>query len=124
MFRTRGRWYLAQEVDDFLDELAVSLEEDDRETEGLEEKARTLRQENARLEEELKDARNTLERWKERSTEESQRRVCWELEQERDRLIQDIKALRQFRETFRDAVAKDAEQVLGQVEELPSQKLL
>ena len=123
-FRTRGRWYLAVEVDDFLDELAVSLEEDTRETEELGEKVRTLRQEKAQLERELKESKNQLERWKEQSTEERQRRVCQELEQERDQLIKDIKALRQFRESFRDAVAQDAERLIQQMEELTSPKLL
>ncbi len=123
-FRTKGKWYLALEVDSFLDQLSVSLEEDARETEELEEKLRTLRQENARLEEELKEAQGKLERWKEQSAEERQRRVCQELEQERDLLIQDIKALRQFRESFRDAVAQDAERLIQQMEELVSSKLL
>lgn len=123
-FRTKGKWYLALEVDSFLDQLSVSLEEDARETEELEDKLRVSRQENARLEEELKEAQGKLERWKEQSAEERQRRVCQELEQERDLLIQDIKALRQFRESFRDAVAQDAERLIQQMEELVSSKLL
>lgn len=123
-FRTKGKWYLAQEVDAFLEELSVRLEEDSREMEELDGEARVLRGENARLKQELETAKEALERRKEQSEEERQRRVCRELEQERDGLIEDIKALRRFRETFRQAVTQDAERLMEQMGELASQKLL
>ena len=47
-----------------------------------------------------------------------------DLERERDSLLQDIKALRRFRESFRQAVEEDAQSLLRQVEGLPSEKLL
>ena len=50
--------------------------------------------------------------------------VCRDLERERDSLLQDIKALRRFRESFRQAVEEDAQSLLRQVEGLPSEKLL
>ena len=56
--------------------------------------------------------------------EERRRRVCQDLEQERDQLISDIKALRSYRETCRKAVEEDARALLRQVERLPSEKLL
>ena len=52
-FRAKGKWYLAQEVDSLLEELSVCLEEDGREREALEGEARSLRQENARLAQEV-----------------------------------------------------------------------
>ena len=102
----------------------MRLEEDSREMEELDGEARVLRGENARLKQELETAKEALERRKEQSEEERQRRVCRELEQERDGLIEDIKALRRFRETFRQAVAQDAERLMEQMGELASQKLL
>ena len=67
-FRAKGKWYAAQQVDAFLEELSVRLEEDSREREELAEDARALRRENARLREELAAAlaRQLLEE-KERS---------------------------------------------------------
>ena len=121
-FRAKGKWYLAQEVDSLLEELSVCLEEDGREREALEGEARSLRQENARLAQELQEAR--LARWEETSQEARQRRVCQELERERDSLIGDIKALRRFRESFRQAVEEDAQSLLRRAESLPSEKLL
>ena len=50
-FRAKGKWYAAQQVDAFLEELSVRLEEDSREREELAEDARALRRENARLRE-------------------------------------------------------------------------
>ena len=123
-FRAKGKWYLAQQVDSFLEELSVYSEEDDREMERLEEEARSLRTEKSRLEEELQKAKSDLELRKGQSEEERQRRVCRELEQERDGLIEDIKGLRRFRENFREAVVKDAEEILERLGELTSQKLL
>ena len=56
-FRAKGKWYAAQQVDAFLEELSVRLEEDSREREELAEDARALRRENARLREELAAAK-------------------------------------------------------------------
>lgn len=113
-FRAKGKWYLAQEVDSLLEELSVCLEEDRQDWEIQEKKLReerdSLLQEKDRLAQELQEAR--------------QRRVCQELERERDSLIGDIKALRRFRESFRQAVEEDAQSLLRRAESLPSEKLL
>lgn len=122
-FRARGKWYLAQQVDAFLEELAVGLEESGRELEELREEERSLRRENARLRQELDAARASQAPPREGS-QEAARRICQELERERDGLIQDIKALRRFRESFRQAVEGDAQELLRQVEGLPSQTVL
>lgn len=95
-----------------------------REREALEGEAHSLRQENARLTQELQEARARLAQWEEASQEARQRRVCQELERERDSLIGDIKALRRFRESFRQAVEEDAQSLLRRAESLPSEKLL
>ena len=63
-FRAKGKWYLAQEVDSLLEELSVCLEEDGREREALEGEAHSLRQENARLTQELQEARARLAQWR------------------------------------------------------------
>lgn len=123
-FRSKGKWYLAEEVDAFLEELSVRLEEDSREKEELEKEAQKLRETNAKLEEELRSAQEALERRRGQSEEERQRRVCRELEQERDGLIEDIKALRRFRDSFQQAISQDAERLIQQMGELVSQKLL
>ena len=61
-FRAKGKWYAAQQVDAFLEELSVRLEEDSREREELAEDARALRRENARLREllDLREQRRDL----------------------------------------------------------------
>ena len=96
-FRAKGKWYLAQEVDSLLEELSVCLEEDRQDWEIQEKK---LREEGDSLLQEK------------------------ELERERDSLIGDIKALRRFRESFRQAVEEDAQSLLRRAESLPSEKLL
>lgn len=134
-FRSRGKWYLAEQVDTFLEALKASVEEDCREEEQAAREAQRLKEENTRLQEALEAAQKSgeelsrqLEKARKelvsRPAEERQRRVCQELEQERDELIEDIKALRSFRESFRQAVVRDGEQLLGQVKALPSEELL
>lgn len=127
-FRAKGKRYLAQEVDSLLEELSVCLEEDRQDWEIQEKKLReerdSLLQEKDRLAQELQEARARLAQWEETSQEARQRRVCQELERERDSLIGDIKALRRFRESFRQAVEEDAQSLLRRAESLPSEKLL
>ena len=127
-FRAKGKWYLAQEVDSLLEELSVCLEEDRQDWEIQEKKLRegrdSLLQEKDRLTQELQEARARLAQWEETSQEARQRRVCQELERERDSLIGDIKALRRFRESFRQAVEEDAQSLLRRAKSLPSEKLL
>ena len=96
-------------------------EEDARDGEALSEAMRTLGKENQQLKAQLEEARSAKPC---QGEEESRRRVCQELERERDGLIQDIKDLRAYREEFRKAVAKEAQDLLGQVEGLPSKTLL
>ena len=111
-FRAKGKWYAAQQVDAFLEELSVRLEEDSREREELAEDARALRRENARLREELAAAK-AAPPVEALPPEDPRLPVCRDLERERDSLLQDIKALRRFRESFRQAVeeAYDAQTI-------------
>ena len=99
----------------------ILVEEDARDGEALSEAMRTLGKENQQLKAQLEEAQSAKSR---QGEEESRRRVCQELERERDGLIQDIKDLRAYREEFRKAVAKEAQDLLGQVEGLPSKTLL
>ena len=48
-FKSKGKWYLAQQVDAFLEELSVLVEEDARDGEALSEAMRTLGKENQQL---------------------------------------------------------------------------
>lgn len=122
-FRTRGRWYSADQVDAFLDELAVSADEADREwrkarntVRALEEQVDKLRDENVRLWKQVQELKNLRQPPKPE--------VSRELEQERDGLIRDIKALKKFRETFCEAVERDAASLTEQLKDMDSHKLL
>ena len=117
-FQAKGKWYLAQDVDRFLEELTVLLEEDSREQTELSGRVRSLQAECQRLQGEADRLPPPA------PPAESRRQRCWELEAERDELIQDIKALLHFREEFRQAVQQDVEGILGQLDVLSSQKLL
>ena len=122
-FRTRGQWYDALQVDQFIEELMAAA---DRQ----EEESRLLREEwMARLAQATEEAQGLRERLRalERESRAARSPAQGEtqpLEEERDQLIADIKALRRFRESFREAVRKDAQELLEQAEGLPSEKLL
>lgn len=115
-FRAKGKWYLAQQVDSFLEELSVLAEEDSREGEEALERVEALQRENRQLKGELEAVKASLAQQKAASPQEHQRRVCQELEQERDGLIQDIKALRRYRESFRQGLQQEAEKFLEELE--------
>lgn len=126
-FRARGKWYSAQQVDAFLEELTVSVDEAGREKACLEDETQRLKREISSIQAEKASLEQELQKLKETRKNdggERQRKMCAELEQERDELIQDIKALRCFRETFREAVEHDARSLLEQTAALRSEKLL
>ena len=85
--------------------------------------AGTLREEKAHLEVELREAVSRLVQ-QEAPPQKPPQPSAQELERERDGLIQDIKALRQFRDSLCRQVAQEAQTLLRQVEELSSQKLV
>lgn len=122
-FRTRGQWYDALQVDQFIEELMAAA---DRQ----EEESRLLREEwMARLAQATEEAQGLRERLRalERESRAARSPAQGEtqpLEEERDQLIADIKALRRFRESFREAVRKDAQELLSQVGDLGSEKML
>ena len=122
-FRTRGQWYDALQVDQFIEELMAAA---DRQ----EEESRLLREEwTARLAHATEEAQGLRERLRalERESRAARSPAQGEtqpLEAERDQLIADIKALRRFRESFREAVRKDAQALLSQVGDLGSEKML
>ena len=72
-FKSKGKWYLAQQVDAFLEELSVLVEEDARDGEALSEAMRTLGKENQQLRAQLEEAQSAKSR---QGEEESRRRVC------------------------------------------------
>lgn len=122
-FRTRGQWYDALQVDQFIEELMAAA---DRQ----EEESRLLREEwMARLAQATEEAQGLRERLRalERESRAARSPAQGEtqpLEAERDQLIADIKALRRFRESFREAVRKDAQALLEQAENLGSENML
>ena len=122
-FRTRGQWYDALQVDQFIEELMAAA---DRQ----EEESRLLREEwMARLAQATEEAQGLRERLRalERESRAARSPAQGEtqpLEEERDQLIADIKALRRFRESFREAVRRDAQALLSQVGDLDSEKML
>lgn len=122
-FRTRGQWYDALQVDQFIEELMAAA---DRQ----EEESRLLREEwMARLAQATEEAQGLRERLRALERESRAARTPAQgetqpLEEERDQLIADIKALRRFRESFREAVRKDAQALLSQVGDLDSEKML
>ena len=122
-FRTRGQWYDALQVDQFIEELMAAA---DRQ----EEESRLLREEwMARLAQATEEAQGLRERLRalereSRAARSPAQRETQPLEEERDQLIADIKALRRFRESFREAVRKDAQALLSQVGDLGSEKML
>lgn len=122
-FRTRGQWYDALQVDQFIEELMAAA---DRQ----EEESRLLREEwMARLAQATEEAQGLRERLRALERESRAARTPAQgetqpLEEERDQLIADIKALRRFRESFREAVRKDAQALLDQVGNLASENML
>lgn len=122
-FRTRGQWYDALQVDQFIEELMAAA---DRQ----EEESRLLREEwMARLAQATEEAQGLRERLRALERESRAARTPAQgetqpLEEERDQLIADIKALRRFRESFREAVRKDAQALLEQAENLGSENML
>ncbi len=119
-FKTRGKWYNGQQVDVFLDEMAVAAEEAERERAADRERLALLKgriDELQREKEELQKRIAFLEEALDRESSDKSRA-------ERDRLIKDIKALKSFREAFRDSVEHDAATLTEQVKVLESDKLL
>ena len=122
-FRTRGQWYDALQVDQFIEELMAAA---DRQ----EEESRLLREEwMARLAQATEEAQGLRERLRalERESRAARSPAQGEtqpLEAERDQLIADIKALRRFRESFREAVRRDAQALLEQAGNLGSENML
>lgn len=122
-FRTRGQWYDALQVDQFIEELMAAA---DRQ----EEESRLLREEwMARLAQATEEAQGLRERLRALERESRAARTPSQgetqpLEEERDQLIADIKALRRFRESFREAVRKDAQALLSQAGNLSSENML
>lgn len=122
-FRTRGQWYDALQVDQFIEELMAAA---DRQ----EEESRLLREEwMARLAQATEEAQGLRERLRALERESRAARAPAQgenrqLAAERDQLIADIKALRRFRESFREAVRKDAQALLEQVGNLSSENML
>ena len=122
-FRTRGQWYDALQVDQFIEELMAAADRQEEESRLLQEEWM------ARLAQATEEAQGLRERLRalERESRAARSPAQGEtqpLEAERDQLIADIKALRRFRESFREAVRRDAQALLEQAENLGSENML
>lgn len=121
-FRTKGKWYLAEDVDNALNRLAVEREELSRELEALK---RRLRTEAGNAED--TSAQKTGPVLPEGNIENSvlhQKKVREELEQERDELIHTIRMLRRLRDTFQASIRRDAQMLTGKLDEMESKGIL
>lgn len=123
-FRTRGRWYSAEQVDDFIEELAASAEKAERDwqslnrkVEDLTDKIESLREENVRLWQQTQQLRAEV-----KSAPKCDPNS--ELKAEREQLLSDIKALKKFRQSFCEAVERDAASLKDRLTELESFKML
>lgn len=103
-FETRGRWYNADQVDAFLDELAAAVEESRREAD--------------QLRQELQAVKGRLQAGKPAPQHGPSPA------EERARLLEDVQVLKQFREQFRQAVEEDAQRLLEQIRGMGSDELL
>lgn len=135
-FQTKGKWYRAEQVDTFIDELAAAL--DAHNNENLQ-----LKQEINRLMQEL-DGKNKALAAKAAAPVTvtapapkpvapqpqlggvyvHQKKVCEELEKEQDALIESIKMLRRFRENFKQSVKEDMEKLNKELDNMESNGLL
>lgn len=123
-FRTRGRWYSAEQVDEFLEEMAVAAEEAERNFKSIgsrlkkaEENVEALREENVKLWKENERLKREVKSTPKPSQTDK-------LLEEREQLLQDIKALKFFRERFQSAVESDAAALNAQIKEMKSKQLL
>lgn len=123
-FKSRGKWYLSQQVDEYMCELSEAVGNLNSENSGLKEQLSELeavRAENARLKTQVEELKSKA---KPDMSIEHKRRVCEELEQDRDRLIESIGMLRSFREAFSESVKQDIKKLSESVEGMESYELL
>lgn len=117
-FHSRGKWYSGQEVDDFLEEMMLAADRQEEDLRAARREAEAVRGELRRVTGENRALREELER------KNAEMGALKDLEQEHRALLEDIKALRRFRDTFREAVRKDAGELLAQTGALGSDKLV
>lgn len=107
-FRAKGKWYNARQVDEFLDELTVAVEEAGRELSEVRSSAKLLAAQLEALRTENEELRMQLdEKGSKPKFSPAKREQNETPEEERARLIEDIKALRALRERFRETLARD-----------------
>lgn len=122
-FRTRGQWYDALQVDQFIEELMAAADRQEEESRLLREEWMAWLAQATEEAQGLRERLRALER-ESRAARSPAQGETQPLEEERDQLIADIKALRRFRESFREAVRKDAQALLEQVGNLSSENML
>ena len=94
-----------------------------RELEELAESVEQAQAEVARLRQEVRGLKSEI-RTVRAEKSQLEHRHDYELEREQARLLEDVKALKQFREQFRRAIEQDARQVLDQARSMGSDRLL
>lgn len=105
-FRAKGKWYNARQVDEFMDELTVAVEEAGRELSEVRSSAKLLTAQMEALREENEKLRAQLNESGKSKLSPAQRSEN-ETPEERARLIEDIKALKALRARFLEAIRRD-----------------
>lgn len=116
-FRTKGRWYRAEEVDAFLEEVLVGVHQFQREEDRLTGKMEYLEKQVARLQEENKKLRAGVAK-KRPSPAQQETEVLQALRQQQEQLIEDIKGLQLLRKKLYETIRQDTAQLLQEAEKL------
>jgi DivIVA domain-containing protein len=116
-FRTKGRWYRAEEVDAFLEEVLVGVHQFQREEDRLTGKMEYLEKQVARLQEENKKLRAGAAK-KRPSPAQQETEVLQALRRQQEQLIEDIKGLQLLRKKLYETIRQDTAQLLQEAEKL------
>lgn len=116
-FRTKGRWYRAEEVDAFLEEVLVGVHQFQREEDRLTGKMEYLEKQIVRLQEENKKLRASAAK-KRPSPAQQETEVLQALRRQQEQLIEDIKGLQLLRKKLYETIRQDTAQLLQEAEKL------
>lgn len=125
-FRSKGKWYLAEDVDNAISQFVEEQEAHIREQNILKEKLQQLREEAEKLKAEVQERQNNIS-LPQGNIEKSilhHKKVREELEKERDDLISTIRMLRHLRDTFQATIRKDAQAIASKLDEMESKGIL
>lgn len=140
-FKTKGKWYDAIQVDDFIDEVIEKATELNAEKDKQDADMLQLQQENYELKQELESQKQNVGASASESSNDPQKRIeelenenarlrsqaatgQSGLEAEKSQLVEDIKVLRNFRDEFKKTLKSDAEKVIDKLNAMDSDDLI